>query len=93
MYVIDVLYVALVELTAPLVGALAPPQVTGALQSVPVHPVVHVQVNPVAPIGAHVPPFWHGFGVQPVMLSEHVGAVPDQVMSAWQVRVDEPEMT
>jgi hypothetical protein len=56
-YVTELLYVALPELTAPLVGAVAPEQVTGVLQSLPVHPVVHAHVKPVPPLGEHMPPF------------------------------------
>ncbi len=60
--------------TVPFVGAVAPVQVTGVLHVVPVQPAAHVQVKPVEPDGAHVPPFKHGFGEQPVMMTEQVGA-------------------
>ena len=70
------------ELTVPFVGAVAPLQVTGALQSVPVHPVVHAHEKPVAPTVVQEPPFWQGFGEQPVLESMHTTAEPDQVVSA-----------
>ncbi len=67
-------YVAEDAETVPFMGAVAPVQVTGVEHVVPVQPVVHAHEKPVAPIAVQAPPFAHGFGEQPVMMSVQVGA-------------------
>ncbi len=78
--------------TVPFVGAVAPVQVTGVLHVLPVQPAVHAHVKPVDPEGEQVPPFKHGFGEQPVMMREQVGAGLLQVPLVWHVVDDDPDI-
>ncbi len=84
------LYVADEADTLPFVGFVAPLHVTGCEQVLPVQPVAQAHEKPLAPTVVHMPPFAHGFGEHPVVMSAQDGALPLHVPSAWQVRVEVP---
>lgn len=73
--------------TVPLLGAVAPVQVTGTPQLAPLQPMLHVpHVYPLASAGMQPTVLWmQGSGVQPMVTKVQVGAVPLHVPADWQV--------